>query len=150
MALTAGDDLASPPPPHLAVNTSAILSFSSSSSTLTQGVNTTVPPDFPSSWSPGLTAEYTLRLLLAVLMVVVNGLVLATLATVPSLRCATSWVIGSLAVTDFMVGFISPAGLLIELQLVAVPAWLCRLGYAGVIALASVSINHLLFVSVDR
>ncbi|KAL8562297.1 hypothetical protein ACOMHN_037253 [Nucella lapillus] len=110
-------------------------------------VTTTVPQ--PRSWTGGLVAEYAVRVLLAVLMVLVNLLVLLTLWSTPSLRCAANWVIGSLAVTDLMVGVVSPAGLLIELQVIVSPL-LCRMGYAGVMALTSVSINHLLFVSVDR
>lgn len=100
-------------------------------------------------WTAGLVAEYAIRIVFSVLMVLVNTLVLLTLGTTPSLRCPTNLVIGSLAVTDLLVGLLSPAGLVIELQIVEVPL-LCRMGYASVMALSSVSINHLLFVSIDR
>ena len=103
----------------------------------------------PNAWTAGLVAEAVVRIMLGVLTVLVNMLVLLTLATTPSLRCRTNMVIASLAVTDLLVGLLSPSGLPIELQVVVMPL-LCKLGYAGIMGLSSVSINHLLFVSIDR
>ena len=103
----------------------------------------------PNAWTAGLVAEAVVRTMLGVLTVLVNTLVLLTLATTPSLRCRTNMVIASLAVTDLLVGLLSPGGLPIELQVVVMPL-LCKLGYAGIMGLSSVSINHLLFVSIDR
>ena len=103
----------------------------------------------PNAWTAGLVAEAVVRIMLGVLTVLVNTLVLLTLATTPSLRCRTNMVIASLAVTDLLVGLLSPGGLPIELQVVVMPL-LCKLGYAGIMGLSSVSINHLLFVSIDR
>ena len=102
-----------------------------------------------SEWTPGLIAEAVVRSVLSALTVLVNSLVLVTIRTTPSLRCPTNLVIASLAVTDLLVGLLSPGGLPIELQIVVLPL-LCKLGYAGIMALSSVSINHLLFVSIDR
>lgn len=104
----------------------------------------------PNEWTLPLVAETSVRILLAILTVLVNSLVLLTLATTHTLRENPAYlVIGSLAVTDVMVGTSSPAGLAIEMQMVISP-WLCRLGYAAMLALCSVSINNLLFISIDR
>nr|KAG5711804.1 hypothetical protein BaRGS_023568 [Batillaria attramentaria] len=104
----------------------------------------------PNDWTMALMAEASVRVLLSLLTILVNALVIVTLATTPYLRESPAHlVIGNLAVTDLMVGVMSPAGLVIELQIV-ISQWLCRLGYAGVLALCSVSINNLLFISVDR
>ncbi|KAL8578173.1 hypothetical protein ACOMHN_051728 [Nucella lapillus] len=102
-------------------------------------------------WTAALVIEYIIRNVLSVLMVLINLLVLVTLggSRSRSLRTAANLVIGSLAVTDLLVGLLGPAGLLIELEVVISPL-MCRMGYAAVLAFGSVSINHLVFVSVDR
>lgn len=100
-------------------------------------------------WEPEIIAEYVVRSILFLMTFLVNLLVLVAIATTPSLRCPTHLVIGSLAMTDLIVGVAGPPGMLVELQIVVQPS-ICRVAYAFVIALCSVSINHLLFVSVDR
>ncbi|XP_076441179.1 adenosine receptor A3-like [Babylonia areolata] len=104
----------------------------------------------PRDWTAGLVAEYALRNVLSVLTVLVNFLVLYTLWGTRSLRSVPAHVvIGSLAVTDLLVGILGPTGLHIELEVVVDP-FMCRMGYGAVLAFCSVSINHLVFVSVDR